>query len=47
MNVEKPEPGKGWALATKIAKVITFLVICGVVLAALAFGTCILMLAGK
>ena len=45
MSFDKPEPGKGWALATKIAKVITFLVIGGVVLAVLIFGTCVLMLA--
>ena len=47
MSVDKPEPKKGWLIATKIAKVIAFLAIGGIVLAVLAFGTCILMLSNK
>ena len=45
MSIDNPEPKRGWAVATKIAKVITFLVIGGIVLAALFFGACLLMLA--
>lgn len=45
MSIDNPEPKKGWALATKIAKVITFLAIGGIVLAVLFFGVCMLMLA--
>ena len=47
MSIDNPEPKKGWALAKKIAKVILFLVIGGIVLAVLFFGACMLMFATK
>ncbi len=47
MSIDNPEPKKGWALATKIAKVITLLVIGGIVLSVLFFGACLLLLANK